>query len=71
MKNTIFEITEKTGNRTFKATVRDVAAGDSVVRTTITLEKTISESGEEKTVKTRKIVEYEPGDAVPGAFGPT
>lgn len=65
MKNTIFEITEKTRNRTFKATVKDVAVGDSVMRTTLTVEKTTSESGDVRTVKTRKTVEYEPGDEIP------
>lgn len=65
MKNSIFEITEKTRNRTFKATVEDVPVGDSVMRTTCTVEKTTSESGEVKTIKTRKIVEYEPGDTIP------
>lgn len=65
MKNSIFEITEKTRNRTFKATVKDVQVGDSVMRTTCTVEKTTSESGEVKTIKTRKIVEYEPGDTIP------
>lgn len=65
MKNSIFEITEKTRNRTFKATVKDVQVGDSVMRTTLTVEKTTSESGEVRTIKTRKIVEYEPGDTIP------
>lgn len=65
MKNSIFEITENTRNRTFKATVEDIPVGDSVMRTTCTVEKTTSESGEVKTIKTRKIVEYEPGDEIP------